>query len=246
MSVNLHVASGYKARTHTSQPFIHKWDISRLILLYIWQKVMCYSKLIPIPKVYSICTAYWYLFHLHGVDVCLVHKGCAVFLPVSHLCDDSHTHQSSNPKVTDINAAPETTVNEKGDKAGAWYHPLKPGSKGNCRTTATGSSWFSQNTTKGVCRGPSRLSPGQSIHLPLASWVLDKSTPGTNRRTRPGPANPPSLRPVSRTHVLFGSGDLPLRPHRSPAPARWLRAHRPRPPPPLRSPPRVGLCGKAG
>ena len=124
MSVNLHVASGYKAEhiQHHS-PLFTNGISAGLFFCISGRKVMCYlnhSHTKNLQYLYST----EYLFHLHGVDVCLVHKGGAVSLPVSHLCDDSHIHQSSNPRSL-ISTPPPTIVNEKERQSRCLVSPLE-------------------------------------------------------------------------------------------------------------------------
>jgi len=83
MSVNLHVASGYKAEyiQHHS-PLFTNGISAGLFFCISGRKVMCYlnhSHTENLQYLYSTD----YLFHLHGVDVCLVHKESAAFLPVN-------------------------------------------------------------------------------------------------------------------------------------------------------------------
>lgn len=124
MSVNLHVASGYKAEyiQHHS-PLFTNGISAGLFFCISGRKVMCYlnhSHTENLQYLYST----EYLLHLHGVDVCLVHRVRSLSSRQCHLCDDSHTHQSSNPGSL-ISTPPPTSsiVNENKRQSGCLVSP---------------------------------------------------------------------------------------------------------------------------
>lgn len=117
MSVNLHIASAFKAwyMQHHCPLLIN--EVSAACSCAYLAETWCATLIILIPRIYCIstvlstCSSAWCW--------CLVRSVRSLSSCQSHLCD-SQTHQSSNPGPL-ISMAPQTSsvTMKKGDKAGS-------------------------------------------------------------------------------------------------------------------------------